>query len=136
MLECHFREKFTKRISDAKQMQNSSQVFRSSWVSNKSFVPSEGRRFGSNSGGFERERKVGFGSSGGADFDNWNKKKGEINIGSEKSKRSEGVGGGRLRLVLQPRSLSVSNESQEGGGFVNVAKPKGPNLFGEARPRE
>lgn len=33
-----------------------------------SFAPSEGRRFGSNSGGFEREKKVGFGSSGGADL--------------------------------------------------------------------
>ncbi|XP_047157641.1 eukaryotic translation initiation factor 4B3-like [Vigna umbellata] len=39
------------------------------WVSNKSFVSSE-RRFASNDGGFERERKrnvIGFGSSGGAD---------------------------------------------------------------------
>ncbi|CAJ1933759.1 unnamed protein product [Sphenostylis stenocarpa] len=99
-----------------------------SWVSNKSFVPSDGRRFGSNGGGFERERRVvGFGSSGGADSEDWNKKKGESNVVSE----SAGVGG-RPRLVLQPRTLSVSNEGQDG----NVGKLKGVNPFGEARPRE
>ncbi|KAL4327308.1 hypothetical protein AHAS_Ahas13G0087100 [Arachis hypogaea] len=109
-----------------------------SWVTNKSSVPSESRRFGSNGGsgglGFERERKVGFGSSGGADSDNWNKKKVEFNGGSE---RSEG-GGGRPRLVLQPRTAPVNNESQEGAGNGNgnVVKPKGPSPFGEARPRE
>nr|XP_025636472.1 eukaryotic translation initiation factor 4B3 [Arachis hypogaea] len=85
-----------------------------SWVTNKSYVPSESRRFGSNGGfgglGFERERKVGFGSSGGEDSDNWNKKKVEFNGESE---RSEG-GGGRPRLVLQPRTTPVNNESQEG----------------------
>ncbi|XP_027354764.1 eukaryotic translation initiation factor 4B3 [Abrus precatorius] len=104
-----------------------------SWVSNKSFVPSDGRRFGSNGGGgFERERKVGFGSSGGADSDNWNKKKGEFSVGSE---RSESGSGGRPKLVLQPRKVSASNENQEGGSG-NVTKPKGLNPFGEARPRE
>ena len=107
-----------------------------SWVSNKSFVPSEGRRFGSNGGsgggGFERERRVGFGSSGGADSDNWNKKKGEFNSGSE---RAESGSGGRPRLFLQPRTVSVSNE-EGGAGAGNVAKTKGPNPFGEARPRE
>ncbi|KAL4338611.1 hypothetical protein AHAS_Ahas12G0227500 [Arachis hypogaea] len=85
-----------------------------SWVTNKSYVSSESRRFGSNGGfgglGFERERKVGFGSSGGEDSDNWNKKKVEFNGESE---RSEG-GGGRPRLVLQPRTTPVNNESQEG----------------------
>ncbi|XLU46550.1 hypothetical protein S245_041364, partial [Arachis hypogaea] len=84
-----------------------------SWVTNKSYVSSESRRFGSNGGfgglGFERERKVGFGSSGGEDSDNWNKKKVEFNGESE---RSEG-GGGRPRLVLQPRTTPVNNESQE-----------------------
>ncbi|QCD88719.1 translation initiation factor 4B [Vigna unguiculata] len=107
-----------------------------SWVSNKSFVPSE-RRFGSNGGGFERERRVvGFGSSGGADSNDWNKKKGETNVGSESvgagAGAGAGAGGGRPRLVLQPRSLSVSNEGQD----ANVGKPKGVNPFGEARPRE
>ncbi|XP_020214979.1 eukaryotic translation initiation factor 4B3 [Cajanus cajan] len=99
-----------------------------SWVSNKSFVPSEGRRF-NGGGGFERERRVvGFGSSGGADSDNWNRKKGESNVVSE----SGGVAGTRPRLNLQPRTMSVSNEGQDG----NVGKPKGVNPFGEARPRE
>ncbi|KAF7841151.1 eukaryotic translation initiation factor 4B3 [Senna tora] len=103
-----------------------------SWVSNKSYAPSEGRRFGSNGGGFERERRVGFGSSGGADSDNWNRKKGEFNGGGG-SDRTEPAGG-RPRLNLQPRSLPLSNENPESSG--NVAKPKGPNPFGEARPRE
>ena len=96
-----------------------------SWVLNKSFVSLEGWRFSSNDGG--ERRVVGFGSSGGADSDNWNnKKKSESNIGS-----SESVGvGGRPKLVLQPRTLSVSNEGD------NVVKPKGVNLFGEVRPRD
>lgn len=105
-----------------------------SWVTNKSFVPSEGRRFGSGGGsgggGFERERKVGFGTSGGADSDNWNKKKGEFSVVGSERTTTESVGG-RPRLNLQPRSaLSVSNENND------VAKPKGTNPFGEARPRE
>ncbi|KAJ7967196.1 Eukaryotic initiation factor [Quillaja saponaria] len=100
-----------------------------SWVSNKNFVPSEGRRMGSNGGGFERERKVGFVSSGGADSDNWGKKKVELNGGSD-----SGSGIGRPRLVLQPRTLPVSNGNPDGPG--NVLKPKGANPFGEARPRE
>ncbi|KAF5946325.1 hypothetical protein HYC85_016553 [Camellia sinensis] len=41
-----------------------------SWVLNKSFVPSEGRRFEN-----QRERRVGFESNGGADSENWVKKK-------------------------------------------------------------
>ncbi|XP_020967391.1 eukaryotic translation initiation factor 4B1-like [Arachis ipaensis] len=63
-----------------------------------------------------------------------NKKKVEFNGGSE---RSEG-GGGRPRLVLQPRTAPVNNESQEGAGNGNgnVVKPKGPSPFGEVRPRE
>ncbi|QHO48377.1 hypothetical protein HN51_000466 [Arachis hypogaea] len=61
-------------------------------------------------------------------------KKVEFNSGSE---RSEG-GGGRPRLILQPRTTSVNNESQEGAGNGdgNVVKPKGPSPFGEVRPRE
>ncbi|KAL2329093.1 hypothetical protein Fmac_022520 [Flemingia macrophylla] len=99
-----------------------------SWVANKSFVPSEGRRFNGGGGGFDRERRVvGFGSSGGADSDNWNRKKSEPNAGSE-----NGVAGTRPRLNLQPRTMSVNNEGQDG----NVGKPKGVNPFGEARPRE
>lgn len=148
------------------------------WVSSKSFAPSEGRRFSSGGGGgFERERKVGFGTSGGADSDNWNKKKGEFSVGSERTENVGGGGGGfegerkvgfgtsggadsdnwnkkkgefsvgsdrtesagvvgaRPRLVLQPRSLSASNETEETGPG-KVEKPKGVNPFGEARPRE
>ncbi|KAL5055666.1 hypothetical protein RYX36_036348 [Vicia faba] len=112
-----------------------------SWVSSKSFVPSsEGRRFsGGGGGGFDRERKIGFGTSGGADSDNWNRKKGDSSVGSE---RTETVAGGRPRLVLQPRSASASNENQDVPAAVAVsfsgivAKPKGANPFGEARPRE
>ncbi|XP_054777935.1 eukaryotic translation initiation factor 4B3-like [Prosopis cineraria] len=103
-----------------------------SWVANKNYVPSEGRRFGSNGGGFERDRKVGFGSSGGADSDNWNRKKGEFNGGSGIDRIE--TPSGRPRLNLQPRSLPLSNGSQEGSG--NLAKPKGPNPFGDAKPRE
>ncbi|XP_019413786.1 PREDICTED: eukaryotic translation initiation factor 4B3-like [Lupinus angustifolius] len=142
------------------------------WVSNKSVM--EGRRFGSNGGGFERERKIGFGFSGGADSDNWNKKKVESNVGIESGNGSGGFererkvgfgasgaadsdnwnkkkvesnggserpgsgsgGGGRPRLVLQPRSISASNQSSPDSDSGNVVKPKGPNPFGEAKPRE
>ncbi|KAJ0974299.1 hypothetical protein J5N97_016264 [Dioscorea zingiberensis] len=41
-------------------------------------------------------------------------------------------GGGRPRLVLQPRSLPVANESN----LEQVVKSKGENPFGAARPRE
>ncbi|KAK2435072.1 eukaryotic translation initiation factor 4B3 [Trifolium repens] len=105
-----------------------------SWVTNKNFVPTEGRRFG---GGGDRERRVGFGTSGGADSDNWNKKKvGEFSVASERTENV--VVGGRPRLVLQPRSAPPSNENQDvpTAAAVVVAKPKGANPFGEARPRE
>jgi hypothetical protein len=94
------------------------------WGSSKSFLPSsEGRRFSS-------ERKViGFTSDGGADADNWGKNKKEESV----------VGGDRPRLNLQPRTLPVSNEKQE--GLETVSKPiappaRGANPFGAARPRE
>uniref|UniRef100_A0A2P2J537 Eukaryotic translation initiation factor 4B3-like n=1 Tax=Rhizophora mucronata TaxID=61149 RepID=A0A2P2J537_RHIMU len=99
-----------------------------SWVSNK---PTETRRFGSSNSGFERrgtfdslsrDRNVYNNSSGPSDSDNWARKKEE----------SDGTGaiGVRPRLVLQPRTLPVT-ESNE-----NAAKPKGSSLFGDARPRE
>ncbi|RYR69700.1 hypothetical protein Ahy_A03g016253 isoform D [Arachis hypogaea] len=62
--------------------------------------------------------------SGGADSDNWNKKKVEFNGGSE---RSEGVVGD-LGLFC--------NLEGAGNGNGNVIKPKGPSPFGEVRPRE
>ncbi|CAN6554655.1 hypothetical protein ACFX13_003531 [Malus domestica] len=131
-----------------------------SWVSNKSSMPSEGRRFGGGDGGFDRERKVGFPSNGGADSDNWGRKKEETNGGSgfdrERKvgfvsngggadsdvwgkKREESNGGlsestARPRLNLQPRSLPVSNETSPGS--TTAPKPKGSNPFGAARPRE
>ena len=103
-----------------------------SWVSNKNFVPSEGRRFGSNGGGFERERKVGFGSSGGADSDNWNKKKGELNGGGERNDN-----GGRFE-----RERKVGFGSSGGADLDNWNRKRGElnggserNETGGGRPR-
>ncbi|XP_034682134.1 eukaryotic translation initiation factor 4B3-like [Vitis riparia] len=104
-----------------------------SWVSNKSFTPSEGRRFGGG-GGFEslRERRGGFDSAsdggGGADSESWGRKK------EEGSGNANGSAGSRPKLILQPRTVPVNDGQQPGSG--SVAKPKGPNPFGEARPRE
>ncbi|KAK9165176.1 hypothetical protein Scep_000367 [Stephania cephalantha] len=109
------------------------------WLAKKSFGGSGGgggqseppRRFGS--GGFEsgRERRGGGfegyqkeGSDGG-DSDSWLKKRDE---GSSN-------GGGRPRLVLQPRTLPVDNVEQQ-LGLNSAGKSKGSNPFGEARPRE
>ncbi|PSS21728.1 Eukaryotic translation initiation factor 4B3 like [Actinidia chinensis var. chinensis] len=130
-----------------------------SWVSNKSFVPSEGRRFEG-----IRERRVGFESNGGADSQNWVRKKEEEGrrivangggafdslrerrSGSDSTsngadseawgkKREEGSGsGGRPRLNLRPRTLPVGNGQQNGS--VTPPKLKGSNPFGDARPRE
>uniref|UniRef100_A0A5B7ARG2 Eukaryotic translation initiation factor 4B3 n=1 Tax=Davidia involucrata TaxID=16924 RepID=A0A5B7ARG2_DAVIN len=131
-----------------------------SWVSNKSFVPSEGRRFGSSGGAFDslRERRGGFESNGsGTDSDTWGKKKEEegrkfgdsfkerrggfesaLNGGADSDnwgkKREEGSGAGRPRLNLQPRTLPVGDGLQNGS--ESLGKPKGSNPFGEARPRE
>ncbi|XP_038887904.1 eukaryotic translation initiation factor 4B3-like isoform X1 [Benincasa hispida] len=98
-----------------------------SWVSNKTNVPSDGRRFGAN-GGFDRERRGGFtASGGGADSDNWGRKKEEGNTG--------GVIGSRPKLNLQPRTLPVSDgKSSEISG--TAARSKSSNPFGAARPRE
>ncbi|MFS7978445.1 putative plant specific eukaryotic initiation factor 4B [Helianthus anomalus] len=126
-----------------------------SWASNKTYRPTEGRKFG----GFEKERRMGFELSGDADnSDNWGRKKEprfsggsgsafdslrERRVGNDSSdsdtwgkKREEssvggggGGGGGRPRLNLQPRKLPV-------GEVENVKPAKGSNPFGEARPRE
>ncbi|XP_065866008.1 eukaryotic translation initiation factor 4B3 [Euphorbia lathyris] len=99
-----------------------------SWVSNK---PTETRRFGASNGGFEKRGSFDslsrdrYGSSGGgaADSDSWGRKREDSN--------ETGIGGiARPKLVLQPRSVAVSNDN--GGG----AKPKGSSPFGDARPRE
>lgn len=124
------------------------------WAAKKSFVPSEARR---------HERRGGFESNGGgADTDNWTKKKEEEGrrfghaagaFDSLREKRGGGfepsnghgpdadswgrkreeVVGGRPRLNLQPRTLPVGDTQQENG---NTPKPKGSNPFGNARPRE
>ncbi|KAM7475136.1 hypothetical protein LguiB_022379 [Lonicera macranthoides] len=106
-----------------------------SWTSNKSFVPSEGRRFG---GGFER--RGGFESNGvGADSDNWGKKKefganGGADSDNWGKKREEGSGGARRRLNLQPRKAPVGEVQSEVG--TGTGKVRGSNPFGDARPRE
>ncbi|XP_024032468.1 eukaryotic translation initiation factor 4B3, partial [Morus notabilis] len=107
-----------------------------SWVANKSFTPSEGRRFGM-SGGFDRERRGGGGGAGftsnggGADSDFWGKKKEDSNGGGTVNES------GRPRLNLQPRTLPISIVTSPGSGpAASTAKPKGSNPFGEARPRE
>ncbi|KAK8505853.1 hypothetical protein V6N13_080659 [Hibiscus sabdariffa] len=75
------------------------------------------RRFGA---GFERRTSFDSLQSRDSprDLDNWGKKKEET-----------GSGGARPKLVLQPRTVPVTEDS-------GVAKPKGANPFGEARPRE
>lgn len=130
------------------------------WAANKAFVPSSGRRFdsrgsfgsngsdsdsdrwtkrkeeeggrkfGSGGGAFDslRERRGGYESTnGGVDSENWGRKREETG----------GAGGGRPKLNLQPRTLPLS-EGQNGNEPVPVpvAKPKGANPFGAARPRE
>ncbi|KAE8702240.1 hypothetical protein F3Y22_tig00110485pilonHSYRG00119 [Hibiscus syriacus] len=57
------------------------------------------------------------------DLDNWGKKKEQAGSGAA------GSGGARPKLVLQPRTVPVTEDS-------TVPKPKGANPFGEARPRE
>lgn len=124
------------------------------WAAKKSFVPQEGRR---------HERRGGFESNGGgADTENWTKKKEEegrrfgASGGAFDSLRERrgGVGfepsnghgpdsdvwgrkrediGGRPRLNLQPRTLPVGDTQQDNG---NAPKSKGSNPFGDARPRE
>ncbi|XP_010526561.1 PREDICTED: eukaryotic translation initiation factor 4B3 [Tarenaya hassleriana] len=92
-----------------------------SWVTSK---PSEPRRFGSSNGGNRFESRGSFDSlsrNRESDADSWGRKR-------------EETGGSRPRLVLQPRSLPVTNGKPDDP--VTVEKPKGGNPFGNARPRE
>ncbi|KAJ8572180.1 hypothetical protein K7X08_008691 [Anisodus acutangulus] len=122
------------------------------WAANKAFVPSSGRRFdrrgsfgsnGSDSDSDKWTKRKEFGSGGGAfdslrerrggyegsvDSENWGRKREEIGV--------VGAGGGRPKLNLAPRTLPLSEEKQNGNEPVAVAKPKGANPFGAARPRE
>ncbi|XVF00930.1 hypothetical protein REPUB_Repub04eG0044600 [Reevesia pubescens] len=83
------------------------------------------RRFG---GGFERRSSFDSLQSRESpmDLDSWGKKK-------EETGSAAGSGGVRPKLVLQPRTVPVT---EEGKNEVTLAKPKGANPFGEARPRE
>ncbi|XVE93795.1 hypothetical protein REPUB_Repub01dG0225700 [Reevesia pubescens] len=97
------------------------------WAANKSYKSANEappRRFG---GGFERRSSFDSLQSRDSprDLDNWGKKK-------EDTGSAAGSGGARPKLVLQPRTVLVTEEGKE----VTVAKPKGANPFGEARPRE
>ncbi|KAF5727836.1 hypothetical protein HS088_TW22G01533 [Tripterygium wilfordii] len=96
-----------------------------SWFANKR----EPRGFGSNGGGFDRrgsfdslsrdrgDKQV----SNGSGDDGWGRKKEDTNGGVA-----------RPRLVLQPRTLPVSDAA----AAATMAKPKAASPFGEARPRE
>ncbi|CAL1385131.1 unnamed protein product [Linum trigynum] len=99
----------------------------SSWVSNKPAV--EPRKFGG--GGFERrgsfdsisrDRQGSVNGGGSADSETWGRR------------REEGDGSGavtaRPKLVLQPRTVPVSNDNE------SAAKPKGSSPFGDAKPRD
>ncbi|URE02186.1 Eukaryotic translation initiation factor 4B [Musa troglodytarum] len=109
------------------------------WISNKSTAPpAEGRRIGGGGGGFEMFKREGS-NSGGADSETWGRKK---DFGdSDTWRREDEIGsGGRRRLVLQPRSLPLSNGEQVQGkqdeGSTTEKKSRGSNPFGQARPRE
>ncbi|XWS40158.1 hypothetical protein CRYUN_Cryun18bG0116200 [Craigia yunnanensis] len=98
------------------------------WAANKSYKSSNEappRRFG---GGFDRRSSFDSLQSRDSprDLDNWGKKK-------EETGSAASSGGTRPKLVLQPRTVPVT---EEGKKEVIVAKPKGANPFGEARPRE
>ncbi|XP_074575406.1 eukaryotic translation initiation factor 4B3-like [Curcuma longa] len=117
-----------------------------SWISTKSAAPP---RAGSG-GGFvgSRERMGGFdmlnkkGSNGGRDdSDTWARNKDFT--AADAWKREEDVSnGGRRRLVLQPRSLPLSNGDnvKPVQGEKNLESPekksRASNPFGAARPRE
>ncbi|XP_056160831.1 eukaryotic translation initiation factor 4B3 [Syzygium oleosum] len=91
--------------------------------------------------GKRKEDEGSFGS--GADADKWGKRKedeGSFGSGADadkwgKRKEDEGsFGSSRPRLVLQPRTVAVSDGAGSGSGAV--AKPKASSPFGNARPRE
>ncbi|KAH7574921.1 hypothetical protein ACOSP7_005759 [Xanthoceras sorbifolium] len=94
-----------------------------SWVSNKT---TEARgRFGF--GGFERKSSFdSLSKEKERDRDNWGRKREESGASGESERP-------RPRLVLQPRTVPVTSTD---GPASAVAKTKGSNPFGEARPRE
>ncbi|KAJ8513709.1 hypothetical protein OPV22_004143 [Ensete ventricosum] len=121
-----------------------------SWISSKSVAaPPDGRRIGAGSGfdgprskmdGFETFNKEG--SNGGrADSESWGRKK-DFTDSEAWRRDEEGSSGGRRRLVLQHRSLPLSNANtgEEALGEQEKEstekKSRGSNPFGGARPRE
>ncbi|XP_071723039.1 eukaryotic translation initiation factor 4B3-like [Rutidosis leptorrhynchoides] len=112
-----------------------------SWVSNKTFTPSEGRKFGTGRGGFEKRSSFDSLSNGdsrrgsfdslsngsGADSDSWGRRKTTV----EETNGGSG-GGGRPKLVLQPRTVPI--EAKE--AVPKVSPKVTNNPFGAARPRE
>ncbi|XP_077231017.1 eukaryotic translation initiation factor 4B3-like [Tasmannia lanceolata] len=111
------------------------------WLSNKSFVPSESKRIGGGLGfdGY-KEKRDGFemfhkeGSNADSDSDSWGRKNEERPRSGDSDSwgKKKEEGSGRPRIVLQPRTLPVSDGEQVGP----VRGGKGSNPFGEARPRE
>lgn len=92
-----------------------------SWVSKKT-ISEPPRRPGP---GFER--RISFESlqtrDSPRDLDNWGRKREEVPSG----------GGARPKLLLQPRTLPVTEDAKKEAA---VTKQKGANPFGQARPRE
>ncbi|XP_059654018.1 eukaryotic translation initiation factor 4B3-like [Cornus florida] len=137
-----------------------------SWVSNKSFVPTEGRRYVSSRGAFDglRERRGGSENGGGPDSENWGKKKEEegrkfgVNGGAFDSLSRERRGGfesgmnggtdsdnwgkkreefvGSERPKLNLQPRKLPVGDGQQNGTGSPAKPKASNPFGDARPRE
>ncbi|XAR72730.1 hypothetical protein NMG60_11019467 [Bertholletia excelsa] len=102
-----------------------------SWVLNKSFVPSEGRRFEN-----PRERRVGFESNGGADSDNWVKKKEEergkfaANAGGFDSLRErrggfDSNGGADSDTWLKKKEEERGKFAANGGAFDSLRERRG-----------
>ncbi|CAL9204502.1 eukaryotic translation initiation factor 4B3-like [Musa acuminata AAA Group] len=120
-----------------------------SWISSKSTAaPPIGRRMGGGGfdvprarmGGFEMFNKEGS-NGGGADSEQWGKKKDLPDSDTWKRDEERSSGGGRRRLVLQARSLPLSNgndggQAQDQEKESTEKKSKGSNPFGAARPRE
>ncbi|KAL4352823.1 hypothetical protein GQ457_06G001930 [Hibiscus cannabinus] len=101
------------------------------WAASKSNIRSPNgapppRRFG---GGFEKRSSFDSLQSRDSprDLDNWGKRK------EETSNTAAGSGGARPKLMLQPRTVPVTEEGKKDSA---LAKPKGANPFGQARPRE
>ncbi|CAL5340108.1 unnamed protein product [Camellia sinensis] len=90
-----------------------------SWVLNKSFVPSEERRFEN-----QRERRVGFESNGGADSENWVKKKDVDDVFDDLI----GIGFEICRQLASKGIIVVLTARDEKKGFEALEKLKSDGL--------